>query len=86
MRPQKLLHKLLKGAHKNVPYTDFVRLVEWSGFRLSRQRGSHHFYVHSEVDEVLNLQPFRNEAKPYQIKQYLDLLERYNIELPGDSR
>jgi hypothetical protein len=30
---------------------------------------------------VLNIQAHRGEAKPYQIRQFLDLVERYNLQL-----
>jgi len=31
------------------------------------------------VPEILNLQEVRGEAKPYQIRQLLRLIERYNL-------
>lgn len=84
MRPEKLLQRIIDGSRENVRFSDFVRLVQWLGFRESRQRGSHRFFVHDKVDEVLNLQPKGKDAKPYQINQFLDILERYDISVPGD--
>ena len=46
------------------------------------RRGSHHIFVHPEVPEPLNLQDIRGQAKPYQIRQLLRLVERYRSE-PG---
>lgn len=56
-------------------------LVEAFGFRLSRARGSHHIFVHPDVRELVNLQEVKGEAKPYQVRQFLKLVERYNLEL-----
>jgi predicted RNA binding protein YcfA (HicA-like mRNA interferase family) len=58
-----------------------VALVEGFGFRLSRVKGSHHIFVHPQVRELVNFQSVRNQAKPYQIRQFLRLVERYNIRL-----
>jgi hypothetical protein len=36
------------------------------------------------IPEQVNLQEVRGEAKPYQIRQFLRLVERYNLQL-GDE-
>ncbi len=76
-----MLSRLLEGHNRNVDFADFTRLVEAFGFRLDRTRGSHHFYVHVNAPEVMNLQSVQGEAKPYQIRQFLKLVERYNLAL-----
>ena len=48
-------------------------------FRLSRVKGSHHIFVHPEIEELVNLQEVSGQAKAYQVKQLLQLIERYNI-------
>lgn len=58
-----------------------VNLVEGFGFRLDRMRGSHHLFVHPDVPEVLNLQPEGRQAKAYQIRQFLRLIEEYELRL-----
>ena len=60
-----------------------LRLVEALGFELARVSGSHRIYIHPEVAEVLCLQPFRGDAKPYQIRQLVVLVEVYNLSLRG---
>ena len=57
------------------------RLVEAFGFELSRTSGSHHIFSYPEVPELLNLQEVRGQAKPYQIRQFLRLVERYALEM-----
>jgi predicted RNA binding protein YcfA (HicA-like mRNA interferase family) len=56
-------------------------LVKGLGFHLSRVRGSHHIFVHPDVKELLNLQNVKGQVKPYQVKQFMDLVERYSLEL-----
>ena len=84
MNRRRLLRRLSQGALQNVRFRDFVDLVEGFGFRLSRVRGSHHIFVHSAVAELVNLQDVGGEAKPYQIRQFLRLVERYNLQLEGE--
>jgi predicted RNA binding protein YcfA (HicA-like mRNA interferase family) len=81
MDRRRLLRRLSQGALHNVAFEDMVSLVEGFGFRLVRVRGSHHFFVHPNLPEVLNLQQEKGEAKPYQIRQLLRLVERYNLHL-----
>jgi predicted RNA binding protein YcfA (HicA-like mRNA interferase family) len=64
---------------------DFCRLIEAFGFRLSRIRGSHHIFVHPDIQELVNVQQVGNKSKPYQIRQFLRLVEEYNLELQDES-
>jgi len=79
VEPKKLLRRLSSGTVKNVGFVDFERLVQACGFQLDRVRGSHHIYRHPELAEKLNLQRVRGEAKPYQIRQFLVLVEKYHL-------
>jgi predicted RNA binding protein YcfA (HicA-like mRNA interferase family) len=56
-------------------------MVEGFGFRLVRTSGSHHIFAHPDVAELVNLQDVKGEAKPYQIRQFLRLVEKYNLKL-----
>jgi predicted RNA binding protein YcfA (HicA-like mRNA interferase family) len=78
---RKLLRKLARGALQNVAFTDMVNLVEGFGFRLARKAGSHHIFVRPEVPELVNLQNVKGEAKPYQVRQFLQVVERHNLQL-----
>ena len=83
MKNRKLLKKALTRPN-NMRFAEMVRLVESFGFRLSRVRGSHHIFAHPKVRELVNLQEVKGQAKPYQIRQFLRLTERYNLELGED--
>lgn len=84
MKNQRLLKKVLAGS-RNVGFGEMVSLVEAFGFRLSRIRGSHHIFVRDDVRELVNLQEVGGMAKPYQIRQFLKIVERYNLTL-GDEQ
>ena len=56
-----------------------VNLVEGFGFMLDRIRGSHYLFVHAEVPEVLSFQPEAGQAKAYQIRQFLRLIEEHEL-------
>ena len=60
------------------------RLAEAFGFELRRTSGSHHVFAHPMVRELVNLQDVRGQAKPYQIRQFLRLVERYDLSLEDD--
>ncbi len=72
---------MTRGALRNVAFSDMVDLVEGFGFRLARVSGSHHIFRHSVTDAKLNLQPYGGQAKPYQIRQLLRLVEKLNLTL-----
>ena len=82
MKKQKLLAKILTRS-KNIDFDEMVTLVESFGFRLSRVNGSHHIFERDGVPELINLQEVRGMAKPYQIRQFLKIVERYNLKI-GD--
>lgn len=84
MKPRKLLRQILESP-ANVHFADFSRLVEAFGFRRERTSGSHNIYRRDGVRELINIQDVRGQAKPYQIRQFLKLVERYNLTLEGSE-
>jgi predicted RNA binding protein YcfA (HicA-like mRNA interferase family) len=81
---RKILEKILGGS-KNIPFAEMRRLVEGFGFQLVRVSGSHHIFRHPKVAELVNLQDVRGQAKPYQVRQFLKLVEEYNLTLEEDG-
>ncbi|MBI4670645.1 MAG: type II toxin-antitoxin system HicA family toxin [Chloroflexi bacterium] len=84
MSKRKILERALAGS-KNISFSDMLALVEAFGFRLSRIKGSHHIFTHAQVVELVNLQNVNGKAKPYQIRQFLKLVERYNLHMEGEE-
>ena len=68
----------------NVAFNDMINLAEGFGFYLMRISGSHHLLANPDITELINLQSVRGEAKPYQIRQLLRLVERDNIQLEDE--
>jgi len=84
VKKRKLLQKILSGS-RNIQFDEMTALVEAFGFRLSRVKGSHHIFVHPQVRELVNLQNVNGKAKPYQIRQFLRLVERYNLKMENEE-
>ena len=82
MNKRKLLEKALTGS-RNISFKEMISLVEAFGFRLSRVKGSHLIFVNPQIPELVNLQEQDGKAKPYQIRQFLQLIERYHLDLEG---
>ena len=85
MKRRRLLKRISEGQLKNIAFGDMISMVERFGFRLDRVSGSHHIFVHEAIPELVNLQEVRGEAKPYQIRQFLRLFERYNLKLEDEG-
>jgi predicted RNA binding protein YcfA (HicA-like mRNA interferase family) len=85
MKRRKLLKRLSEAQLKNVAFGDMINMVEGFGFRLVRVSGSHHIFTNPGIPELVNLQEVKGEAKPYQIRQFLRLVERYNLRLEDDE-
>jgi predicted RNA binding protein YcfA (HicA-like mRNA interferase family) len=83
MNKRKLLKKVL-ASPKNIRFGDMVSLIEAFGFRLARVSGIHHVFEHPNVTEAVNIQNRKGKAKPYQVRQFLELVEQYNLELGED--
>jgi len=80
MKKQKVLQRILNNP-KNVRFLEAKSIVEAFGFKLSRISGSHHIFTRPDVLEIVNLQNVNGRAKSYQVKQFLSLVEKYNLEL-----
>ncbi len=75
------MRRLSEGAVHNVPFSDIADLLLGFGFSLVRINGSHHIFSNPNVEEIVNVQQVRRQAKPYQIRQILRLIERYSLRL-----
>lgn len=84
VKPGKLLSRIVAGSTKNVGFDEFCALLEAVGFERDRSRGSHRLYYHPGIRERLSVQPLPDgDAKPYQVRQLLRLVERYDLRVRG---
>ena len=78
-RLEKLYWKVA-SAPANTRFDDLIQLVEALGFEELRQKGSHRIFHHPDrVALYLNLQARGAEAKEYQVKQVLAVIEREHL-------
>ena len=81
MNRRRLFRRISVGAVNNVAFDDLVDLLAGFGFELVRINGSHHILIHPDLEESLNIQPLGRQAKPYQIRQILRLVQQHNLHL-----
>lgn len=75
----KLRQKILAAASDaNIEFSALCQLLARLGFH-ERVKGSHHIFTRNDVEEILNLQPKGDKAKPYQIKQVRNILIKYRL-------
>ena len=79
------LRKILTGgSDANIRFSELVLLLRELGFD-ERIRGSHHIFTRRGVIEILNLQPNRAMAKPYQVRQVRSVIIRYALQEELDA-
>jgi predicted RNA binding protein YcfA (HicA-like mRNA interferase family) len=83
MKRRKLLQKIVGGS-KNIRFSEMVNLAEGFGFKLSRTDGSHHIFARPDIPELVNLQEVKGQTKPYQMRQFLKLVEKHNLKLEDE--
>ena len=75
----KIISKILSGSSdSNINFTDLVNVLKFLGFK-ERIKGSHHIFYKENVEEIVNIQPKGNKAKPYQVKQVRLLITKYKL-------
>lgn len=84
MNKHKLFMKALNNP-KSIRFQDLRALLEAYGFRLVRVTGSHHIFGHDLVRQRINLQPSGNMAKPYQVRQVLQLIEEHELHVEEED-
>jgi predicted RNA binding protein YcfA (HicA-like mRNA interferase family) len=68
-----------RNSPQSLSFRELQQLAEKAGFRLKRVRGSHHVYSCRGIVEIINLQPKGRMAKPYQVRQVVGLIDRYDL-------
>lgn len=76
---EKLLLKVVTGvSDQNISFSDLILILTTLGFEF-RIKGSHHIFFKEGVEEIINIQPNGDKAKPYQVKQVRNLLIKYKL-------
>jgi predicted RNA binding protein YcfA (HicA-like mRNA interferase family) len=80
-KPAKLYALLLQATDRSVSFRDFIALIEAFGFVHQRTKGSHQSFAHPDCSRLLVIQPLGKDAKRYQIREFLDLVEQYALNM-----
>lgn len=76
---EKLLLKILSGSSdRNISFDDLRGFLKKMGFK-EYIRSSHHMFRKEGVEEKINLQKEGNNAKPYQVKQVRNIVQKYGL-------
>ena len=75
----KLYARLLANSRQSIAFRDFEKLLRAFGFEHVRTKGSHRQYVHPLVPRPLPVQPESKDAKPYQVREFLELVEEFSL-------
>ncbi|MDO9391540.1 MAG: type II toxin-antitoxin system HicA family toxin [bacterium] len=64
----------------NLRFEKLCRQAGKFGFMFKGGKGSHRIYVREGIPEMLNFQNVKGKAKPYQVRQFLKVIEKYHLE------
>lgn len=73
------IYRELKERATNVRFEELCRAAELFGFKFKGGAGSHRIFVREGVKELLNFQNVKGKAKPYQVRQFIKLIEKYSL-------
>ena len=76
---EKTLLKILSGfSDKDISFSELCNMLKYLGFE-ERIKGSHHIFFKEGIEEILNIQPKKSKAKPYQVKQIRNIILEYKL-------
>jgi len=79
MMKKREIYTKIKENPKNVRFEDLCSAAELFGFKFKGGKGSHRIFVKEGIKEMLNFQNVKGWAKPYQVKQFISVIEKYNL-------
>lgn len=77
----KLYAALLADPRNTLSFRDFERLLRAFGFENVRTSGSHRIYAHPAIPRPFPVQPTAKDAKRYQVREFLDLVEAHHLDM-----
>lgn len=78
-RVDKLYERLLANRKQTISFRDFEKLLDAFGFTHARTTGSHRQYTHPKLQRPLPVQPSSKDAKAYQVREFLELVEEHSL-------
>lgn len=78
---EKLIAAIMSGTQdRNIKFSDLQKILDVLSFQ-HRIKGDHFIYWKDGIDEIINIQPDGNKAKPYQVKQVRNIILKYGLEV-----
>lgn len=78
---EKLMQSIMSGTQdRNIKFSDLQKILDVLGFQC-RIKGDHFIYWKDGIEEIINIQPDGNKAKPYQVKQIRGIILKYQMEV-----
>ena len=80
MAPIKSVYlKVISGtSDANIRFSDLRKLLKKFKF-IERIKGDHHILYRNDIEEIINIQPLKSKAKPYQVKQVRKIILKYQF-------
>lgn len=75
---KQLLFVLCGTKDSNISFTELQSILDQLGFQC-RVKGDHFIYTKEGIQEIINIQPKGNKAKPYQVKQIRNIILKYQL-------
>jgi predicted RNA binding protein YcfA (HicA-like mRNA interferase family) len=75
----KLYARLLADPGATLSFREFELLLHAFGFVHGRTKGSHRSYIHLACNRPLVVQPKGKDAKRYQVREFLGMIEQYDL-------
>ncbi|MBQ4312084.1 MAG: type II toxin-antitoxin system HicA family toxin [Oscillospiraceae bacterium] len=76
---EKLFMSIMSGTQdRSISFTDLQKVLTLLGFTV-RIKGDHFIYTKDGIEDIINIQPLGNKAKPYQVKQVRNIILKYKL-------
>lgn len=82
-RIAKLYQKLLDG--RPLTFAEFEKLLVGFGYEYVGRKGSHAAWRHPVTGDKRIIQPKGKDAKPYQVQQFVDMIEHHALRLDDNN-
>lgn len=76
---KKEIYLKLKRASANIRFEEICGYALDFGFIYKGGKGSHRIFIKEGVRERLNFQDVKGMAKPYQVRQFIKIIENYGL-------
>ena len=79
MTKKREIYEKLKNNPRNVRFEELCKAAELFGFRFRVEKAAIEFTSERGSKKSLNFQNVKGKAKPYQVRQLLKVIEKYNL-------